>query len=473
MKITAIVLALALLFLVNVIAHSAFLSGHTCWAWGAIAIAFFFSLALGRAFDFLNFTSLHASYAARITRTFLGATNEARTRGGDSAASDISITHPGDDLPHHLYRPEQHGGPLHLISVCVNETVDHASQRHDPSRKGLLMTIGSFGVSVGRRYFAKWSPRIEMPCWMRLRRWLEGLDGNELSPPSLEAIRLDADPNTFHPLARRDNNPAVVQGMSLGEWVAVSGAAFSTGRGRATNMLEALFMGLVNLRLGFWWDSGVRATERPGRFPANVWRRIKELPREIVRAQQVLLSEWRARFDGPSRELWNLSDGGHLDNSSVYELVRRRVPFIICTDATGDAKYIYDELGTMVENVRVDFGAEVEWVDPAQFILPGWITRWINRAHIGTLDQIKGNGEPRGTKHAALARINYPGDDAQESWLLLIKASLTGDESLDVTRYAKTHPDFPQDSTGDQIYDEDQWESYRKLGYKAASAVIQ
>ena len=475
MKITAVLLAVALFFLVDVIAHSLFQIGDMKWAWSAIAIALLFSASFGRAFDFLNYSSLHATYASRVTRTFLGASNSARTQSDGNIASDIQTADPGDDLPHHLYRPEQHGGPLHLISVCVNETVEHSSQRELRDSKGLPMTVGSFGVSVGRRYFAQWSRRIEVPCWLRFRRWLEGTDLTDLPPPALEAIRLNSSPNTFHPLARRDDMPAVVQSLSLGDWVGVSGAAFSTGRGRGTTLLEALFMGLLNVRLGFWWNSGIRANERPGRFPGNAWRRLKELPGAFFRMQALLLSEWRARFGGPSHELWNLSDGGHLDNSAIYELIRRRLPLIICTDATCDLDYSYADLACLVRNVRVDFGAEVDWnLDLTKLKLPDWIQKWIDLKHVGTLADLKGNrayGGP-GTKTAAIARISYADDSKKETWLLLIKAGLIGTETLDVAQYASANKAFPQESTGDQIYDDQQWESYRKIGFEAADAVI-
>ncbi len=477
MKITGLVIALALVFLVDVIAHGLFAIGDARCAWSCIVIALLFSAALGRAFDLLNLTSLHATYAARLTRTFLGASNAARSAGADNIAADVSISDPNDDVAHHNYRPEQYGGPLHLISVCVNETVDHASQREIRESKGLLMTVGSFGVSVGRRYFAQWTRRnIKIPCWLRFRRWLEGRDGDDgtdAARPALKAIPLNSDPNTFHPLGRRDDCPAVVQNLSLGEWTAVSGAAFSTGRGRASNPLSALFMGLVNLRLGFWWDSGIRATERPGRFPANAWRRIKELPGNLFRAHQLLLSEWRARFDGPSKEFWNLTDGGHMDNSAVYELIRRTVPFIICTDATRDLDYSFEDVATLVRTVRVDFGAEITWQShPTNSKIPDWIKQWINFAHVGTLDDLKGNKTHgrTGSKYAAIALITYA--DQQQGWLLLIKASLIGSEPLDVTQYASGNKDFPQDSTGDQIYDDAQWESYRQLGFTAANAVL-
>lgn len=481
MKIAAVVIALALTFILDVIAHTVFAHTEFLWAWVSVLVALLFSAALGRAFDFLNLSSLHASYSARLTRTFLGASNDARTEGDVNAAADVQIAHAADDIAYHKYRPEEHGGPLHLIGMCVNETVQHASQREIRDNKGVLMTVGMFGVSVGRKYFARWSKDIDVPKWLKFRRWLEGTDNGETGPPSLDAIRFSADPNTFHPLARRDEKPAVVQSLSLGDWMAVSGAAFSTGLGRRTSLLEALFMGLVNLRLGFWWDSGILSTERPGRFPANVWRRLKEIPGKLFRMQSILLSEWKGRFTGPARELWNLTDGGHVDNTGLYELARRRVPFIIFSDATHDPKYNYEDLAIFVRNARVDFGAQVEWVDPKFAKLPSFVADWVNLDEIGTLTDIQGNKSTGGTGkvHGALAKITYPKPPnvpsttpPDESWLLLVKSSLIGDETLDVTEYAASNPAFPQDPTTDQIYDDEQWESYRSLGFKAASCVL-
>jgi hypothetical protein len=234
--------------------------------------------------------------------------------------------------------------------------------------------------------------------------------------------------------------------------------------------LESLFLGLVNLRLGYWWNSGVRATERPGRFPANAWRRLKEFPGTLFRTQATLLSEWRGRFYGPSREVWNLTDGGHVDNSAIYELVRRRLPLIICTDATRDVGYAYQDLAELGRSIRRDFRAELKWGIPA--VMPPLLASWINPAACGSFTNIKGNpshGGP-GTRYATIGQITYP--DGTTSLLVYLKSSLTGNESIDLASFAADHPDFPQDSTENQFFKESQWESYRQLGYEIASQVF-
>ncbi len=66
--------------------------------------------------------------------------------------------------------------------------------------------------------------------------------------------------------------------------------------------------------------------------------------------------------------------------------------------------------------------------------------------------------------HATLFRVRYNDKSCHGSILLYIKASLTKDESADIKHYHTTHPEFPHEATGDQFFDESQWESYRALG---------
>uniref|UniRef100_UPI0013CF4244 hypothetical protein n=1 Tax=Enterobacter hormaechei TaxID=158836 RepID=UPI0013CF4244 len=73
-------------------------------------------------------------------------------------------------------------------------------------------------------------------------------------------------------------------------------------------------------------------------------------------------------------------------------------------------------------------------------------------------------GDPAKGPHAALGYIRYPampGDTEPEAGLLLyLKASLTGDENDYVAAYKAAHPAFPQESTADQFFSEEQFEVY-------------
>ena len=74
--------------------------------------------------------------------------------------------------------------------------------------------------------------------------------------------------------------------------------------------------------------------------------------------------------------------------------------------------------------------------------------------------------------HAAVARIFYDGQSEPGGVLLYLKSGLTGDEPADVLSFKRTHPEFPNDPTLDQFFDEAQWESYRKLGDHIAEGLF-
>jgi choline dehydrogenase-like flavoprotein len=507
-------LAIFLLFVVDTLAHRLFIV-YPGFNRGLLVIAVtgVFSMAIGRALDFLNLSSLHALYAALVTRTFQGASNEERVYASTShAARNIQRAHPKDDLPHHLYHPEEQGGPLHFINVCVNETVDLASEREVRERQGLPMCITPHGVSVGRRYFARWSPPDALPLWQRFRRWRDGLDSDDAEPlrvpgldwlrrllkvpeneaqpgnmerphTALQALPVSSNPHGFHVLATRESNNAEVESLTLGAWIAISGAAFATGVGRATRLTLSLFTGLANVRLGYWWDSGIHYRERPGRYPLPFWRRLKRFPISLFRTQSMLLAEWRARFYGPSRWFWYLSDGGHFEVTGLYELLRRRVPFMIVVDAGEDSDYRWGDIALLMQLARMDFSAEIQWLNPQRTQNPGpkgwqtfpeallpplWIQAWINPDVLGSLQDISRTGR----HHAALGRVTYNSASKDPCWILVIKPSVTSDLTEDILNYAAENPAFPHEPTFDQIFDDRQWESYRALGEQIGQKVF-
>jgi choline dehydrogenase-like flavoprotein len=510
----SIPLVVFLLFVVDTLARRLFIV-YPGFDWGLLVVAVTgaFSMAIGRAFDFLNLSSLHTIYAALLTRTFQGASNEERVYASTShAARNVQRAHPKDDLPHHQYHPEEQGGPLHFINVCVNETVDFASEREVRERNGLPMCVTPHGVSVGRRYLARWSPPDALPFWQRVRRWRDGLDSEDAEPlavpglgwlrrllkvpeneaqpgnderphTALRALPVSSDPNGFHVLATRESNNAEVESLTLGAWIAISGAAFATGVGRATRLTLSLFTGLANVRLGYWWDSGIQYHERPGRYPLPIWRRLKRFPISLFRAQSMLLSEWRARFHGPSRWFWYLSDGGHFEVTGLYELLRRRVPFMILVDAGEDSDYRWGDIALLTQLARMDFSAEIRWLNPQReqnapkkgwqafpeaLLPPLWIQGWINPDVLGSLHDISRTGQ----HHATLGRITYNSGSKDPSWILVIKPSLTSDLTQDIMNYAAENRAFPHEPTFDQIFDDRQWESYRALGEQIGLKVL-
>jgi hypothetical protein len=64
--------------------------------------------------------------------------------------------------------------------------------------------------------------------------------------------------------------------------------------------------------------------------------------------------------------------------------------------------------------------------------------------------------------HCTVGRITYC--NGSIGHLIYLKASMTGDEEVGVAQYRSIHPSFPHQTTADQFFSEDQFESYRQLG---------
>ena len=68
--------------------------------------------------------------------------------------------------------------------------------------------------------------------------------------------------------------------------------------------------------------------------------------------------------------------------------------------------------------------------------------------------------------HFALGVIDY--GHGERGLLLYIKAAITGNEPEYVLAYRVSQPEFPHQSTAQQLYSEEQFEAYRALGYHSA-----
>jgi hypothetical protein len=148
-----------------------------------------------------------------------------------------------------------------------------------------------------------------------------------------------------------------------------------------------------------------------------------------------------------------LSDGGHFDNMGLYEMVRRRCTFIIVCDAEQDDQFTCEGFANAIRRCRIDFGAEIN------INISGITKRTNGRFSAGSY---------------ALGDITYATDKEASGKLLYIKSSITdNDLPVDVQEYALKNKTFPHQTTGDQFFDEEQFESYRKLGFYIADRAFQ
>lgn len=428
----------------------------------ALAIAFgvlaLLSLSFGHTRSFLNQSAMAPLYAARLRRAYLGASNPERARSPerDNVTRDVD----GDEIPLQQYRPWLHGGPLHLVNVTLNETVSGQSHTEQRDRRGLPMAFGSAGVSVGVRHHA---------AWLESGSFAKGLE------PASEPQLLQGTPRflVFDPAA---SPPFCGERLDVSRLVAISGAAVSTGLGSRTSLGVSLLLGMLNVRLGHWWRSGVDPRGRLGAdiySRKRIWGSLGQLFSRNFATQAHLLDEFFARFHGPARRNWNLSDGGHFDNTGCYELIRRRIPLILVADDGADPDYAFGDFAQLVRKARLDFGATVRCASEAELsAIEGTV-----RGFFGNFEQVCGarGAETAGPHwsraHAALVIVDYP-DSGERSLVIWIKPSLLGSEPADVLHYAREHPAFPQEGTGDQYFDEAQWESYRRLGEHIGAGIF-
>lgn len=503
--VTLLALGAALLWGMLIVLALSVLAYGLAWQWGrvwdgvrfqsmsggwqlmsAVAICLAASWIFSRSFGFVNLSSMQQVYAARLARAYLGATNGERQRHANHSMTELI---PGDDLPLDDYAPHRNGGPLHLINVTVNETISGKTQIERRDRKGLAMAIGPAGLCIGTDSHVLWVP--EPTRATKLARFQAMFESRRRA---IEPIMPKDEHDFVHALCDQRKPGDIhqaqhIEALSLGRWVAISGAAFTTGTGSSTTFGLSLLLGLANVRLGYWWDSGITAGTCVAGHRPNFLELASRVLSRVLPVQTYLLNEFFARFHGPARRHWYLSDGGHFENTACYELVRRRVPFIICSDAGQDPRYEFEDLANLVRKARTDFGAEIQIVrraadratdDPGvRFPMP----KLEELVHPNLLDVIGTPDDFRplptassaideesaerhdryARRHAVLARIHYLDND-QFSWLLVVKPSLMGDEATDVVQYQRTHLLFPQEPTSDQYFDEAQWESYRKLG---------
>lgn len=228
-------------------------------------------------------------------------------------------------------------------------------------------------------------------------------------------------------------------GVRVGTAMAISGAAVNPNMGFHSSPAVAFLLTVFNVRLGRWVGN-------PG--SDETW--TMSSPNFGVR---YLFFELFG-MTSAQRAWFNLSDGGHFENLGLYELVRRRLPYIIASDAAEDATYQFDDLANAIRKIRADFGINIE-ID------------------VSGLRPLTEGGTQRA--HAAVGAIRYDRVDPRlrPGVLVYFRPGLTGNEPADVMSYARRHPPFPFQSTVDQFFDEAQFESYRQLGLHIAKSVFE
>jgi hypothetical protein len=239
--------------------------------------------------------------------------------------------------------------------------------------------------------------------------------------------------------------------FTLATAVAASGAAASphagvAGRGITRNPLVSLLLSLTNVRLGYW----VR-NPRASRKPKN-WHRW--FPPNLLAPgiRQGLFGS------GTTENAFfiELTDGGHFDNTGLYELIRRRVKVIVLSQASQDLAFAMEDLANTIQRVRVDFGVHVRFINetyPLDMLRPASLGAAVKRGW-------------------AVGTIKYPGTQ-DPGVILYLQATPIAGLNADTVSYWRRNMEFPNQTTADQFFDEEQLEAYRELGMAIAQTAME
>jgi hypothetical protein len=367
----------------------------------------------------INEFSLHNFYKNRLVRCYLGA-----SQGRSRRPNPLTGFDPQDDFPLSVLKPE-HGypGPQPIVNTALN--LNTGSELAQQERKA-----ASFVLTP---HYCGFEPQA-----------------SAAPAPAPFMVRDEFQANGYRKTSGEHFGYSDPKGPSVGQGMAISGAAASPNSGYSTSGPMAFLLTIFDARLG-WWLGNPR------------WKQASRRPGPSF-ALKYLLAELTANTTARTRFV-SLSDGGHYDNLGLYELVRRRCRYIIIGDGEQDGDLTFGSLGGAIRKVRADFGVEIA-IDPHLIRMNGEYSPM--HCVVGTItypeldpDQpvpMTGQNGDAGYGSVKTATSNARG------WLLYLKSSLTGNEPADVIEYKSRNSDFPHQSTGDQFFSEAQFESYRRLG---------
>jgi hypothetical protein len=239
--------------------------------------------------------------------------------------------------------------------------------------------------------------------------------------------------------------------LTLASAIAASGAAVNpdsgaAGRGITRNRMVSFLLSFLNVRLGYWLPNPAARRWLGASFWPNLW---------VPGIRQGLMG----RGLKESAHFVEITDGGHFDNTALYELIRRRVRVIVLCEGGQDSDYQMEDLANAIERVRTDFGVHIRF-----------------ECQRYPLSEIRPPRKPANSLRGfAVGRIVYPLADGstQDGALLYLQLSPIKDMPPDTDSYWRRHSDFPNQSTMDQFFDEEQIEAYRELGLEIAEQAFE
>ena len=247
--------------------------------------------------------------------------------------------------------------------------------------------------------------------------------------------------------------PRNASDVTLVAAMAISGAAVASAMGRHNLGSLNAVLATFNLRLGVWLPSP-RYLEHVG---------VGDAPSPGIRPLTLVLREVFGSYDKQDRFLY-VTDGGHVENLGLVELLRRRCETVFCFDGSGGPSTLVEGISLAYE----ELGVEIEFPD-------------------GYLQVREGSAAPDPTiakdvaarlaaTSALVGTIRYPhlADDlpASTGTIVYARSVLTRATGAEILEHAARNPRFPNDPTGDQWFDVEQFNNYVALGREIGEAAV-
>lgn len=154
--------------------------------------------------------------------------------------------------------------------------------------------------------------------------------------------------------------------MTLPAALTISAAAVNPGMGIYSNKLLSVLMTLFNARLGFWVNNPSSAPRKLFGLELPNWATFR------VWWPSFFFKELFSKIGTDNRKL-NISDGGHIENLAVYELLRRKCRLIMAVDAGADPMSTFADFENLTIRARNELGIDIcfrEGQDPIDTIRP-------------------------------------------------------------------------------------------------------
>ena len=382
----------------------------------AMTIVFLYA----KIFFNINKTGLHRFYRDRLSQAYLFDPRDPQNEPEETEGVEPSSPGRADRLQLSEIHPKGTGAPYHLINTALNiPATDIGDLQGRASDFFMMSPVWCGSAATGYAETKKF----------------EGVDGWD-------------------------------EDLNVATAFAISGAAAAPQMGTTTSPALALMLTLLNIRLDYWIPNA--------RTYANnemFWRRRP--------GPTYLLREITGKMNVHAKYV-NLSDGGHIENLGLYELLRRRCKHIVVCDAEQDPDMILSSLGKLTAYARMDDGIWIDWGNTLEGFKKDPDTG-LSKRHwaFGTIHYgaaAHGHDDETDVTESGSRKLTVTGEAAdpeKTGRILYIKSSWCGKEWADMAAYKAKNPDFPQQSTGDQFFDEEQFEAYRALGYLIASQLFE